>query len=175
MYQVELLVRLKVPDVVALTAANALRGRMGYGEVLAQLRRADYYLFQVQADSAEAAVAVVQDLAEHTNLFVNPNKHAFEVRLRAPAHQVPSGDGAYEVNCLVRSLEGAAEAALLEALRKLGYGQVVTAVTAGTLWTMRLRASDAAAALRLAEEIAITRSRDQGLLANPHYQTCEFW
>ena len=42
MHQIELLVRLKIPDVTALTTINVLRRRMGYAEILDKLDRADY-------------------------------------------------------------------------------------------------------------------------------------
>jgi hypothetical protein len=40
----------------------------------------------------------------------------------------------------------------------------------GVLWTMELNADSPEEARRLAEEIAVTRRIDQGLLLNPHYQ-----
>ncbi len=79
-YQVELAVRLKIPDVTALTAANAIRRRLGYAEALADLKRADHYVFDVEAASAEEAEALVRHIAQKTTLFVNPNKHVFAVR-----------------------------------------------------------------------------------------------
>ncbi len=80
MQQIELLVSLKIPDVTALTAAGALRRRMGYADALKKLQRADYYRFEVDAGSDEEAQRLVTELAEKTNLFVNPNKHVFHVR-----------------------------------------------------------------------------------------------
>ena len=43
MQTLELLVSLKIPDVTALTAASSIRRRLGYNEVLNELRRSDYY------------------------------------------------------------------------------------------------------------------------------------
>ena len=64
MYQVELLVSLKIPDVTALTAANTLRRRMGYEGVLDRLERADYFLFEVEAATPDEACAVVRRTME---------------------------------------------------------------------------------------------------------------
>ncbi len=175
-YRVELLVKLKIPDVTALTAANALRRRLGYADVLEDLKRADYYLFDVEADSEQQALELVREIAEHTNLFVNPNKHSFEVAMwEPPSEPAKVGENLYRVRCMVRDADIDRGAALLEDLRKLGYGERVKALTAGTLWIMTIRAPDPQTARNIAEEITITRSRTRGLLANPHYQVCEIW
>ena len=55
MQTVELLVSLKIPDVTALTAGLALRRRMGYDDVLKELRRSDYYSLDLQVDDPAAA------------------------------------------------------------------------------------------------------------------------
>jgi hypothetical protein len=55
---------------------------------------------------------------------------------------------------------------------RLGYGTKVAGIARGTLWTLLLKADNADAARRIAEEIAITRRLDRGLLVNPHYQEC---
>ena len=81
MVSVELLVTLKIPDVTALTAANAVRRRLGYADTLAEMHRADYYCIDVAGDDADTALGLVRQMAERTTLFVNPNKHAFHVRL----------------------------------------------------------------------------------------------
>ncbi len=169
MYQVELLVRLKIPDVTALTASNSLRRRMGYAKVMTELKRADYYLFEIDAASAEAAVEIVREIAEKTSLFVNPNKHAFEVREQGKANEEQAEPGLFEISVLVRDVEGDKGPGLCEALGKLGY-EKVKAVQAQTMWILKIRADDAEAAKKVAEEIAVTTSRSKGLLVNPHYQ-----
>jgi hypothetical protein len=59
-----------------------------------------------------------------------------------------------------------------QALGKLGFGDKITALQTGTLWTLKLRAASASQALEIARDIAITKSRSRGLFANPHYQQC---
>ncbi|MGQ9732269.1 MAG: hypothetical protein ACUVX8_13485 [Candidatus Zipacnadales bacterium] len=173
MMEVELLVRLKIPDVTALTAANSLRRRMGYADTLRSLRRADYYRFGLQVSSPEAALALATELAEQTNLFVNPNKHIYELRRpdRAPETDLVADE--HEIEVLVTDPnDGSAQAALSALQRRLGYGDRVTTLIKGVLWVMKLRAESRQAAKRLAEDIAITRRIDQGLLVNPHFQEC---
>ena len=172
MQVIELLVSLKIPDVTALTAASALRRRLGYAEVLQDLQRADYYVLHLRADSEPAALAIARELAEKTNLFVNPNKHTYE--LRTPGHQaepVPE-NGVWPVEVLVTDAEGAEARDAEQALReRLGYAEEVESVGQGTLWTMKLVAPDAEAATQLAEQITVTQARAEGLLVNPHFQT----
>jgi hypothetical protein len=51
-----------------------------------------------------------------------------------------------------------------------GDAERVSGLSRGVLWTMELNADSPDDARRLAQEIAITRRIDQGLLLNPHYQ-----
>ena len=46
----------------------------------------------------------------------------------------------------------------------------VRAVHTGVLWTLTLKTETPTEALETAREITITRARDRGLLANPHFQ-----
>ena len=173
MIEVELLVKLKIPDVTALTAANSLRRRMGYADTLEALRRADYYRLGLDAASDEQALALARELAEDTNLFVNPNKHVYELRLPgAPAADAPAGDS-QEVEVLVTDPNDGSARGALDALQgRLGYGDRVASLTKGVLWLMELQADGREAARALAESIAVTRRIDRGLLVNPHFQEC---
>jgi len=177
MVSVELMVSLKIPDVTALTAANALRRRMGYAATLKQLRRADYYRLDLALADPEAALELAKELAERTNLFDNPNKHVYELRvLAARGEQVGSEDGAYALNVLVTDPADGSGEGMLAALRgRLGYGDRVQGLLTGTLWTMVLAAESPERARQMAEDIAVTKARSQGLLMNPHFQECEVW
>jgi phosphoribosylformylglycinamidine (FGAM) synthase PurS component len=171
MYEIELLVTLKIPDVTALTAANTIRRRLGYAERLVSLQRADYYRLEIEAESEAVALDLVRELAQRTNHFVNPNKHSFTVRPFEQRVSPPSRDGDFEVEVLTTDAErdrsGDLEAALSS--DRLAQGHVKT-VRTGVLWALRLRAERPQEALEMARDIAITRARDQGLLANPHFQ-----
>ncbi|MBM3498153.1 MAG: phosphoribosylformylglycinamidine synthase subunit PurS [Armatimonadetes bacterium] len=172
MIEVELLVRLKIPDVTALTAANSLRRRMGYADSLERLRRADYYRLGLNAGTSEEALALARELAENTNLFVNPNKHAYQVRLPDAAAPASAGP-VHEVEVLITDPnDGSAQGALAALRGRLGFGNQVASLTKGVLWLMDLRAADHGAAKQLAEQIAVTRRIDEGLLMNPHFQEC---
>ena len=175
MQTLELLVSLKIPDVTALTAASSIRRRLGYDEVLKELRRSDYYSLDLNTTDPQAAAELAQELAEKTNLFVNPNKHSYEIR----SPQQHSGgpiqqEGLWRVEVLVTPVEGAQAPEIEQALtQRLGYGEQVTAVRRGILWVLLLAADSAEEARRIAEEITVTTARDQGVLVNPHFQAWE--
>lgn len=172
MQTVELLVKLKIPDVTALTAAGALRRRMGFEGVLTSLARADYYRLELAVDTPEEALALARDLAENTNVFVNPNKHVYEVRTGTQA-AARDASGHQAAVLVTDPLDGSAEGALSALQGRLGYGGRVSGLLKGVLWTLELACENDEEARRLAEEIAVTRSREQGLLLNPHFQECE--
>ena len=69
--------------------------------------------------------------------------------------------------------DGSAQGALSALRGRLGYGDKVTSLLKGVLWVLSLRAPSRDQAHALAEEIALTRRIDQGLLVNPHFQQCE--
>ncbi len=174
MIAVELTVSLKIPDVTALTAANAIRRRLGYADVLTSLRRADYYRLDLEAGDRSQAEELARELAEETNLFVNPNKHVYEVRFPEDRGGDGATDGEYDVSVLVTNPDDATGAGILSALQgRLGYGGRVVGVETGVLWTMRLAADSAEQAREMAEDITVTRSQSKGILINPHFQDCE--
>ncbi len=172
MQTIELLVSLKIPDVTALTAGSAIRRRLGYDQVLKELRRSDYYSLDLNADDPDAARLLARELANKTNLFVNPNKHSYEIcspqeHSGGPAQQ----DGLWRVEVLVTPVEGAQAPEIEQALKeRLDYGDQVAAVRQGILWMMLLAADSADEARRIAESITVTTARDEGLLVNPHFQ-----
>lgn len=175
MITVELVVRLKIPDVTALTAANAIRRRLGYADRLLELQRADYYRLELDVPDRAAAEALARELAEETNLFVNPNKHVFEVRFPEDRAGGAPAPGEQVVSVLVTTPDDTSGAGIAATLRGPRGYDAVSAVETGVLWTLRLKADSPEAARAMAEEIAITRSQSQGILMNPHFQEIEMW
>jgi len=155
---------------------DTLRRRLGYAETLRELRRADYYALDLNVDNPDEALELARDMAEHTNQFVNPNKHAYEVRTldQRPAGASESGDRV--VSVLVTDPADSSPAGILSSLRSIAdYGEQVRAVRRGVLWTLRLAADSDEQARGMAEDITVTRSQHQGLLMNPHFQKYEMW
>jgi hypothetical protein len=75
----------------------------------------------------------------------------------------------YAADVWVREGDGR-DAAALEYFRRAGVSSL-QGLERGILWRLLLLEPDAVAARRLAEDIAVTRARRHGLLANPHSQT----
>lgn len=175
MQTVELLVSLKIPDVTALTAVSAIRRRLGFQDVVRELRRSDYYSLDLNVAGADVAQKLATELAEKTNLFVNPNKHEYEIALPGERRGQPTQqDSLWRVQVLVTDIEGAEAPEIEQALtERLGYSGQVAAVRQGILWTLLLAADSADEARSTAEAITVTKSRDQGLLVNPHFQSWE--
>ncbi len=175
MISVELAVSLKVPDVTALTAANAIRRRLGYADELVRLERADYYRLDLNVDDRATAESLVREIAEGTNLFVNPNKHVYEVRFSEDRGANANRDGLWLVNVLVTSPDDSSGEGMASALQgRLGYAQVA-AVETGVLWSMTIKAENEERAREIAESITVTRSQSEGVLMNPHFQEHEVW
>lgn len=175
MISIELVVSLKIPDVTALTAGNAIRRRLGYEDALSAFTRADYYRLDLDVVDRDAAEALTREIADNTNLFVNPNKHIYELRFPEDRGANANVDGEWLVNVLVTSPDDSSGEGIRSALSgHLGYPQVA-GVQTGVLWSMRIKAGSEQQARDVAESITVTRSQNQGILMNPHFQEYDMW
>ena len=189
---------LKGTDLFASTATLTLRDKMGLGERLAGLGRLDRYRFIVEAQGdPDATVGALAKIFDRRSTFYNRNKHEFALVARWNGNGCSSGTDIIEMRSRWgRSLGKAAEGTVLVAElavhddddrgKRLGGGVAAELTRSGsaparvechetsTVWWLALAAPDESQARRLAESIAITRSRDEGLLANPAYQRVEF-
>jgi phosphoribosylformylglycinamidine (FGAM) synthase PurS component len=163
-YDVEVFVSLRVPDRVALTALRTLTTVMDYGEDLISLEREDYYTVRVDAKTEGKAVEYVKNMVGETTVFANPNKETAEVVPKT--RPVSKGD---MVAVLVYPKPGIVSESLKERLVRLGYDNVES-VGRGVLWRLELRGDDK---LGSAAAVAVTKSRTEGLLLNPHSEDFE--
>ena len=164
--RVTLAVRLKVPDATARSAEDTLTRNLGYAGTLESLRREDWWCFEVATDDPAAARARVRQWADRSTALVNPNKHRTALDVSA------GGADATGTRVLVRDREDSRAASMLRFLRSALGASDLLSLESGVLWTLRFRpgSGDPRA---LAEDIAYTRSRTRGLLANPHAQTVD--
>lgn len=112
----ELLVSLKIPDNVAISALAALH-RMGRD--IKSLERHDYYLFEFSGDKKAFERKISQ-----VDLIVNANKHKFRFGI--------ADDGRKKI--LVQNLEE--DTALLKTLRESLAAKEIKKVEKGTLWVI---------------------------------------
>ena len=144
--EIELIVRLVIPDNVAITTFHTLK-RMGYK--LEKLERADYYKFKVENNVDK----FMKEIGK-VDILVNANKNKFIVK------KATESFGNDSVKVLVKSIENDAKA-LLSILRdRLGF-KTIKSMEKGTLWTIKPDNKE------LAEKIT------KELLINLHYQKFE--
>jgi len=164
MAELDLLVRLKVPDTVAASARFALVELLGHAE-LAALDREDLWRFTGAFDPDE----LLAKLLKRTSRFVNPSKHAHR-RVDSLAGLTPPREGRETpVGVLVSKRDDfAGRDALAYCRNTLGLTEI-SGARYSTLWTLWLTGGDPEAAAR---KMADCSARTPGLLANPH---CEVW
>lgn len=162
-FEIEIFVKLRVPDRVALTAVQTLT-RMGFGDRLSGLLREDYYLISIEAADERAAVRTVTHAVEDTFFFANPNKHSVRIE---PKRRPRSAGG--ETVVLTYGKGKFTADSLLANLKAAGFTDVVS-VGSGILWTLETSESGGIAA---AKDIVVTTSRERGLLINPHSEDYE--
>ncbi len=171
-YSIELFVRLKTVDTIALTAKNTLQKDMGYGRTLLDARREEYWLIEVEVENAEEAQKLGVEFVTVTKTIVNPNKHTYTLRVVGEEADVPEKKVPYVIRVLVGYREDEKARVTLDTLRNtLGYGDKVKGVKRGLLWKLIISAEDRISAKKIAEEITVAKSMGKGLLANPHSQT----
>ncbi|MCU0638713.1 MAG: hypothetical protein MUF59_02435 [Candidatus Krumholzibacteria bacterium] len=192
--RVELRVRLKVADLVAQTAWMTLTEKLDFSGKLRGLARYSYWAMDAAGESAERIIDEIDRAVRLDGAFTNQNKHCYS--LRAPdgtaGNGLARGDlhperdfpvmdrggdprtPVFACDLLIREKDGAREEGFVSRLNGRLDGVEVSAMKAGEVWRILCGAPDGESSKRLAEEMAVTRSRREGLLLNPHYQRYEF-
>lgn len=192
--RVELRVRLKVADLVAQTAWMTLTEKLDFSGRLRGLARYSYWAMDAAGDSAERIIDEIDRAVRLDSAFTNQNKHCYSLRALGgpagnglergdlhPERDFPAMDrgrdprtSVFACDLLIREKDGAREEGFVSRLNGRLDGVEVSAMKAGEVWRILCGAPDGESSKRLAEEMAVTRSRREGLLLNPHYQRYEF-
>jgi|TARA_Y100000310_G_scaffold91835_1_gene89301 hypothetical protein len=154
MTTVEMIVSLKVPDNVAITAFNTLK-RMSYK--FKKLERADYYKFDVK-DKIE----IFKEKISNTDILVNANKNkfSFSINNNNNKNKKTKKTKFKKINVLIQDLDNGS--GLLSTLKdRLGFTNIEK-LEKGILWTMYFDKKINA------KKIAIEITKN--LLMNEHYQ-----
>lgn len=133
----EMLVKLVVPDNIALTAKHTLL-KMGFK--LAELKRADYYKFEVDKNNN------IQEQLSKVDILANANKHKVSFAKEKQGTKI-----------LVTELDATGQGLLHTLRERLGLTQIKSALS-GTLWTF----------VGCSEEDAVKMTKE--LLINENYQ-----
>ncbi len=163
MAELNLLVRLKVPDTIAASAEMALTDLLAHDELL-KLEREELWRFSGSFDPDE----LLRKLLDRTSRFVNPSKHAHRpVPTLSGVEPFHQREGKGELVLVTKLDDFAGQDALSYCRNTLGLSGV-TAVEYGTLWTLWLAADAPADAV---EKMVDCSARRKGLLANPHAES----
>lgn len=167
---IRLFVTLKVPDNTARSALSALQRRMGYTK-LAGLGRSDYWELEFPNLTIDKASKIVDQLAQKTAFFVNPNKHRWTIQSAeaASASIQPQGDA--QASVLVCDREDGRAEEVLDALSKRNASESPAKLTRGVWWDLEFDGASGDEIKQMSEEMAVATTRQKGLFANPHYQT----
>ncbi|MBN1552739.1 hypothetical protein JW979_14795 [bacterium] len=169
-------VSLKVADAGAVTAFSCLINEMNYKGVLIGCQRRELWKIVWNCESVKMTQENLSiTLAENTRVFVNPNKHVYDVFYNSLKMIQKTGADIFRVGICVRDKNDIKGKQALETLHKLyDYSSVIDEVSYNVLWLLDIKASSKDAARKIAEDIAITKGISKGLLANPHSQIISF-
>jgi phosphoribosylformylglycinamidine (FGAM) synthase PurS component len=193
---VELWVRLKVTDLVAGTAWMTLTEKMDFASSLFGVARYSYWRMNAEGGSPGSIMENVGKVIRSDSAFTNQNKHFFRLTVSGEdgSGLLESGslrlDKDYAVNpeapepgpgrrvfacdLLVRERGGDKDRGYSSRLNDRLEGITVSGLRSGEVWRLIVAAEDEDQARTIVEKMAVTRSRRQGLLLNPHYQEYEF-
>lgn len=166
-----LLVRLKIPDLTALTALDAGRALLPQGHELTRLVREEVYLFEA-APGAEPSTfePSIAHAVETSNFFVNPNKERYRlVKSGERGRTWDPPEGSWGI--LARPRGDTRDSGLLERLMREHPLQGLGAIRRARVWWLTTRApgakagDDGAAAYTALGPVVDAR---HGLLVNPH-------
>lgn len=155
MNEIELIVSLKIPDAIAITAFHTLE-KLGYNR-LQKLKREDYYRF-----STSEPISKFSKKIGKVDILVNANKHKFVVKSAKEPFEEEKGN-LFVIKIIVKDREDRAKALLKTLQERLGLKQIKKLEKAA-LWTLYIAAPNEDAAKLMAKDITWK------LLFNENYQ-----
>jgi len=165
-----LLTKLKTRDAVEATAEFTLKHNLDLKDVLIKLTRSDLWELSVSDEQ------IIDYLATETRVFVNPNKHTYTAK---PLEKIGAAEidrGIHRIPVSVRSLDDRKGETAFKTLTSLyNLSSKVSDVKSGVLWELDIKANSRSKAMAVAKQIVQTQRRDQGLLANLHYEIAHIY
>jgi len=158
-------------DLVAASAFDTLVRKMGYNGILASLSREEAWILSLDCDTANAA-RVTRMLAENTGIFVNPNTHRHTIVSAEEALPFGSAGGRGDVCVVVWSYDDSQVRPTEVAVRdRVGVRELVCLRKMTFWWPGFVESGlEGKNPGDVARSMAVTHSRREGLLSNPHYQ-----
>jgi hypothetical protein len=166
MGEISIIVRLKAPDPAAVTAHETLK-RISPEMVPVMLQRFDHWSFT----GPDVDRTLVEETVSHYTDIVNPNKQTWTF-FTGIRNEDLDDTGLTWTGVLVTDLVDSVSENWSGIIS--GKNPGVTAVSYSVLWMMGFqRDLDREECYRRTDQIAVTRFRDHGLLANPVSQMIE--
>ncbi len=167
--RLDFLIRRRGLDPAAETALHALRDLM-HSEVT-DVERGTLWRFDLDdVDAAHEVQRQLERAACRAGRYVNTNRdacHWLEPRADGAAAETAT----YRVALWVTHGDGSD--AVARAYFQKSVDVALRAVRRGVFWALTITARDADAARNRVLDLAVTRTRTQGLLANPHHERVE--
>ncbi len=200
---VQLWVRLKVIDLVTQTARITLTEKLDFADTLRGMTHYWYWGMDAEAADARSALEGIDRVIRLDSAFTNQNKHLYrlsagaltcgdlalekdfalgsDIPARNPVAKPPMDSsagmsepgGLYSIDCLVRERRPDREKGFEARINARLKGVAVSAMKCGEVWRIIVSAPGESAARVIVEKMLVSRSRREGLLLNPHYQTWE--
>ena len=167
--RLEFLVRRKGIDPTAETCLHALQTLMALD--VADVEHGTLWRFDIDGDGApDTEKAAIVRAACRAGRYVNTNRDA-HAWLDEPAAVAAARPGLCAADLWICEQDG--DDAVAQSYFAPQLGGRLLQVRRGTLYRLWMPQRDAAAARQFALDVAVTRTRRQGLLMNPHAQTVE--
>lgn len=155
----------KLPDQEAITTYHTLTELMGYEEVLSGLNRAVY--FKVLSENDDEQHKLLNRVIKRTTIFLNPNKEFYRILDGDLNSLFETDNGVVNSFVLVKNRDGGDD--LADQLHKLWGFEEILSIERHILWNLQFY-EGVENIEGLVEEMTILKSRERGLLANPHSQ-----
>ncbi len=195
-FRAELWVRLKVIDLVAQTAWMTLTEKLDFSSDLQGVVRYQYWGFDAEGESAEKVIEDIDRVVRIDSSFTNQNKHLYLLKVAGdpsdkegvstgdlplgrdyPVHEgakgIAKGHRRFACDLLIRETRADRAEGFVSKLESRLECTKVSKMKAGEVWRLIVDASGDEEAVKKVEDMAVTRSRREGVLLNPHYQISE--
>ena len=172
MSTIRIRVKLKTYDLVSGTALSTLKEDLEWKGIIEDLSREEIWEIRVNK-SKEEAKKLGEEFTKRVKIFVNPNKHLWEVKVFEKEEKEiieEDGKGTYLSEILTWWINDAKEKSALKSLRNTWGYKGVLDVKRYDLWKLKLKAESSSKALAYIKDIIVTEKQDKGLLINPHSQ-----
>jgi len=195
--RIELWVKLKVADLVVETAWFTLTEKLDFTGTIYGLSRYSCWFMDISGPDVESILDELDGMVKLDSAFINQNKHRYSLiaeRTGAGEGVLRRGDfrhesdfvfrestpeggmlreapqfDLYACDCLITAEENSGDYYLDRLSGRTGNISIED-VKSGQVWRLILKAGGRDRAADLVEKIAVTRSRREGLLLNPHFQ-----